>query len=355
MIALAQLLRQHQTELMDCYQSKMQTPHYSAMKAIMDCHTPACGTLDYQCDSCQKQQHYYCCCGHRSCPACQHQTNNQWLYRQRQKLLPVDYFMVTFTLPYELRRFVWGHQRWAYQTLFEVAVATLASFARNDKKLGVELGMTGVLHTHSRRLEFHPHGHFVVPGGGFNKKRGLWKQKPGKYLFNGKALARVFRAKFIAAMKAQGFSVPAGIPKKWVAQCEYVGRGEPALIYLARYLYRGVISEKNILKYDDGKVTFRYKDSDTKHWKTRTETVVKFLWLVLQHVLPKGFRRIRDYGFLHGNAKKILRQLQLILRVRLPEKNHEATHDINCPCCGKAMIFLQFTRYKPVITGTTII
>ena len=349
MNSLAPLMRKHQTALIQHYQTRMRTQHYAALQAIIDCHTPVCGSLTYECHSCSKQQRYYQSCGHRSCPACQHRTNNQWLDRQRKKLLPVDYYMVTFTLPFELRHFAWNNQRWAYKTLFTTAVQTLSKFANHDKQLKVTLGMTGVLHTHSRRLDFHPHVHFIVPNGGFSNNRRRWKQKHGNYLFNGNALANVFRGKFLAAMKQDGMHVSVKTPRQWIAQCQAVGKGGPALIYLARYLYRGVINERNIINADNDNVTFRYQDSTTKCWKTRTEPVLRFLWLVLQHVLPKGFRRTRDYGFLHGNAKKIRQRLQLILRVKLPVENKPVKQTPNCPCCGLAMRFLGFVRYKPII------
>lgn len=347
MIRLAQLLRHYQTDLTQRYQNVMQPRHTQAMQAIIDCHTPACGEISYTCAPCHQQETFCHSCGNRSCPACQHQANNQWLERQRQKLLPVEYYLITFTLPAQLRGLVWHHQQWAYHMLFEVAVSTLNSFAKKDAKLGDTLGMTGVLHTHSRQLAFHPHVHFVIPGGGLDRKRSQWRPKPGKYLFNGKALAKVFRARCLDALAKQGFRLPPSTPKDWVVQCQHVGQGEAALTYLARYLYRGVISEQNILKHEQGQVTFQYQDSQTRQWQTRTEPALKFLWLVLQHVLPKGFRRARDYGFLHGNAKKTLQRLQLILRVRVPVKVPILRKVRHCPCCGLVMLMLQFIRRRP--------
>jgi hypothetical protein len=302
--------------------------------------------MQFHCSDCNQHQQAYHSCGHRSCPACQHQTNNQWLDRQRQKLLPVEYFMVTFTLPYQLRGFAWHHQRWVYQTLFEVAVKTLLSFAQRDKQLGVELGLTGVLHTHSRRLDYHPHVHFIVPNGGLSKDKSRWKQKHGRYLFNGRALAKGFRGKFIAAMKHGKFTLPSQTPRDWIAQCEHVGKGDSAFTYLARYLYRGVISENNILSHKDSQVTFQYKDSTTKQWQTKTEPAVQFLWRVLQHVLPKHLRRTRDYGFLHGNAKRTLQRLQLILRVQPPEIMPQTKKQHLCPCCGHPMKVIPFVRAR---------
>jgi len=258
--------------------------------------------------------------------------------------------MITFTLPAELRSFVWHHQKWAYQTLFDVVRNTLLTFAKNDKKLNSVLGLTGVLHTHTRRLDYHPHVHFIVPDGSLSTDKKEWKQKAGKYLFNGQQLATVFRAKFIETMKQKGYSLPEKAPSEWVVQCKSAGRGEPAYIYLARYLYRGVITENNIIKKDQSGVTFKYKESQSKQWKTRTEPVTKFLWLVLQHVLPKGFRRARDYGFLHSNAKRTLRRLQLILKVKLStipvikKPEHNKTH--LCPKCGFEMLMTQVFKPK---------
>ncbi|WP_250655631.1 IS91 family transposase [Alkalimarinus coralli] len=346
MITLAQIMRDHQDALTQCYGPMMSRQHHHAMQSIIDCHTPACGEVEFHCAPCSQQQRFCHSCGHRSCPACQHQTNNQWLDRQRQKLLPVDYYMVTFTLPTQLRHFVWHHQKWGYQTLFNVARQTLSTFAKNDKQLHADLGLTGVLHTHSRRLEFHPHVHFIVPNGGLDKNKVSWRQKSGKYLFNGKSLAKVFRAKFIDAMKQQGFCLPQNTPQAWVTQCEHVGQGESAFVYLARYLYRGVISEKNITRYEQGRVTFKYQENKSKQWLTRTEPATEFLWLVLQHVLPKGFRRARDYGFLHSNAKQTLKRLQLILQAKVPDIAINKKRAHRCPSCGLSMAVIQFFKPK---------
>lgn len=337
MITLARILRDHQGNLQHQVGERMRPEHHAAIQSILACHTPDCGEVRYQCAPCQHRQQACPSCGHRSCPACQHGTNRQWLERQRQKLLPVDYFLVTFTLPAQLRGFAWHHLRWTCHTLFQVARETLGQFARNDKRLGNQLGLLGVLHTHSRRLAFHPHVHIVVPGGGLTGPR--WHPRTGTYLFNGRALAQVFRAKFLDRMREQGFALPEAIPRDWVAQCEQVGRGDTALTYLARYLYRGVLREKNIVAYDGEQVTFRYRDSQTRHWETLTEPACRFLWRVLQHVLPKGLRRVREYGFLHSGARKTLHQLQLLLCVTLPSTAtvSQPRKQRACPCCGRPM------------------
>ena len=350
MIRLADILRDNREALLAARGGQMQTVHYRAIEHILDCHTPACGEIHSQCEGCQHDAVHYPSCGDRFCPSCQHLANSDWLARQQQKLLPVDYYLVTFTVPSQLRPFVWHHQTWAYNTLFDCAVATLQSFFTRDKKLAGSTGLTAVLHTHARTLDFHPHVHLIVPAGSLDKHRGLWRKKSGHYLFNADNLARVFRGKFICAMVQAGYRLPFNTPPEWNADCEHVGRGDKALTYLARYLYRGVIKEDNILSYQNNKVSFRYKNSTTKRYQTITEPAVDFLWRVMQHVLPKGFRRARDYGFLHGNARRTLGRIQLMLRTRLapPPVRHKAP--LCCPDCGGKLHITWLKRARVTIT-----
>ena len=177
--------------------------------------------------------------------------------------------------------------------------------------------MTAVLHTHSRRLTYHPHLHVVVPGGGVDAKQRVWKRTRYRYLFNEIALAKVFRAKFLAAIAKAGLHVPVAVPKQWVVDCRHTGSGESALEYLSRYLYRGVIGESNILAENAGRVSFRYSDGETGETRIETLPAETFLWRIVQHVLPRGFHRVRDYGFLHHNARKTLQLIQPILQVTL--------------------------------------
>jgi hypothetical protein len=259
-------------------------------------------------------------------------------------LLPVEYFMVTFTLPYELRALAWRHQTTIYQLLFANAADTLKDFGLNPKQLGADIGMTAVLHTHSRRLDYHPHLHVIVPGGGVNRATRQWKKTRGKFLFNQTALAKVFRARLLAAIKTAGLALPGQLPDLWVVDCTHVGQGQPALKYLSRYLYRGVISEKNIVANQHGKVTFKYLDSKSGQTRYRTLKGEDFLWLVLQHVLPKSFRRVRDYGFLHGNARKLLTLIQLTLKVVITAMPVRHRPVFICPRCQSPMHILAFIR-----------
>lgn len=341
---LISIVEQFHDALVAQYSDRLLPGHRNALQAIRRCRTPDSGELQVRCAECEQAQWRALSCGHRSCPKCQNHEASTWLDRQQAKLLPVPYFMVTFTLPYELRPLAWSFQEQIYAMLFACAVSTLKDFGLNPKHLGAQMGMTAVLHTQTRRLDYHPHLHVIVPGGGLDRRRRQWKKIKGKYLFNAFNLARVFRARFLAAVSGAQLKIPVGVPNEWVVDCQPVGTGLPALKYLSRYLYRGVIAEKNILSCHNGEVTFRYRDSATGQTGTRTLKGEDFLWLVLQHVLPKGFRRVRDYGFLHGNAKRFLCLVQLILRVMLEPTPSRPRPVFKCPRCRAVMEITAFRR-----------
>ncbi len=341
---LASVLHEYYAPFKAKYAARLKPCHLNAIAAMRRCRTPDAGELHVRCAECGRTEWRAHSCGHRSCPKCQNHEATQWLDRQQAKLLAVEYFMVTFTLPYELRQLARHHQRAIYTMLFACVSSTLKDFGLNPHNLGAQLGMTVILHTHTRRLDYHPHVHVVVPGGGIDTRRRQWKKIKGKYLFNACALAKVFRARFLAALTEAGLSIACQLPEKWVLDCAHVGKGKPALQYLSRYLYRGVISEKDIIANRDGKVTFRYVEAKTGKTRYRTLKGEDFLWLVLQHVLPKGFRRVRDYGFLHGNAKKLLSLVQLVLQVVIEAATPRPRPVFMCPKCKAPMQIVALLR-----------
>lgn len=228
----------------------------------------------------------------------QHQTG---LKGRKSKLLPVHYYMVTFTLPYELRSLARSAPRALYQTMFRVASSTLKNL--DHRQTQGELGFTIVLHTHSRKRELHPHLHVIVAGGQYDAKRHQWFKGKKNYLFNEFALAKVWRARMLESINQTMPAVlPRDVPSKWVVDCRCVVYGLLALQYLSRYLYRGVLPGKDIKSVTENEVTFEYVDGKTKQRRSRTLPITQFLWLRLQHVLPKGLQRVRYYGFLSGNA-----------------------------------------------------
>lgn len=361
MIRLASVIAAYENDFLTQYHPKLNRVHLRALSAMKKCRTQMSLKMQAQCQDCDKQILIPHSCGHRHCPHCQHHESQQWLDNQIRKQLPAPYFMVTFTLPAEFRPMAWAHQSVIYELMMRYAWETVRTFSQNDKKLQGTPGATAVLHTNSRREDYHPHVHLLMPAVAIDRiqkrcriKRSLNKKakQPGKtkggYLFNEIALAKVFRAKMLAGIGTAGLKLPSRHPGKWVANCKSVGTGEKALIYLGRYLYRGVIREKDILSYGNGQVCFRYRDAKTGKWGRRTVSGAEFLWLIIQHVLPKGFRRARNFGFLHHNSKRMIHLLHLLLKFApdlSPIKIKERP-PILCPCCGGVMKIVQ-TRLCP--------
>lgn len=369
MIRLATVIETFGTDFLTQYRDRLRPEHYHALAAMKHCRTQASPKMQVQCSACEHQKLVPHSCGHRHCPHCQHHESQQWLERQMKKQVacprsgipgmqsPADYFLLTFTLPAEFRGLAFAHQRVIYELLLRCAWETVRTFSQNDKQLLGTPGAIAVLHTNTRRLDFHPHVHLVMPAAVVDGEGKAWRTKPcgnGKkrYLFNHKALSKVFRAKMLAGIEAAGLALPARYPREWVADCKSVGSGEPALIYLGRYLYRGVIREKDIVACADGQVSFRYQNAKTGRMECRTLSGADFLWLVLQHVLPKGFRRARNFGFLHPNCKRLIALLHVVLKFA-PNRSMAWVKErapFLCSCCGAVMAIVK-TQIRSVLPG----
>jgi hypothetical protein len=356
MIRLASVIDTFEADFLAQYRHQLRSEHYRALAAMKQCRTKDSPMMQVKCTGCAHQKLVPHSCGHRHCPHCQHHESQQWLERQLKKQVPAEYFLLTFTLPAEFRALTFAHQSVVYDLLMRCAWETVRTFSHNDRQLQGTPGAIAVLHTNTRRLDYHPHVHLVMPAAAVDGQRRLWRTKlrraKGIYLFNHKALAKVFRAKLLSAIEAAGLTLPGRYPKDWVVDCKSVGSGEPALIYLGRYLYRGVIAEKDIVASNDGQVCFRYRNAKTGRMEQRTVSGAQFLWLVLQHVLPKGFRRARNFGFLHPNCKRLIALLHLLLRFApgraLAWIKERAP--ILCSCCGAVMVIVR-TRIRSGIEG----
>jgi Putative transposase/Transposase zinc-binding domain len=354
MIRLASVIETFEADFLAHYRDRLTSEHYRALAAMKQCRTQASLKMQVQCTACNHQILVPHSCGHRHCPHCQHHESQQWLQRQLSKQVPAEYFLLTFTLPAEFRALVWAHQGIIYDLLMRCSWETVRTFSQNDKQLQGTPGAIAVLHTNTRRLDYHPHIHLVMPAAALDGERKQWRTKrrskvKGSYLFNHKALAKVFRAKMLAAIEAAALTLPVRYPSEWVVDCKSVGSGEKALLYLGRYLYRGVIREKDIVACRDGQVRFRYRNAKTAKMQCRTVRGAHFLWLILQHVLPKGFRRARNFGFLHANCKRLIALLHLLLKF-VPAQvfaGLTARAPILCPCCGAVMRIVK-TRVRPL-------
>jgi hypothetical protein len=342
MILLADLIDRYRSELEQHHGHQLLPSHHRALQAMRRCRNQHSRVMVLECNGGHHQVSLPHSCGHRSCPHCQHHESQQWLERQKAKLLAVDYFMVTFTVPTQLRGLFWANQRIAYDLLLKTAWQTVDCFARRDPQLQGRTGAHAVLHTHERNLDYHPHVHLIVPAGAINMRSKRWQQKKKKekVLFWAQNLSHVFRAKWFAAMRSAGLHCEESLPDQWVAHCKKVGRGQQALIYLGRYLYRGVLPEKKIIADRDGIVSFCYQDNKGKR-QVRTLPGGEFLWLLLKHVLPRRFRRVRDFGILHANAKRLIQLLQLALHMRVAPPEPLPPHPpVHCDRCGAVMSIL---------------
>lgn len=351
MILLSAIINAFEKAFLEKYQNVLLPSHKKALHAMKRCRSEHGLHMLATCSDpdCTERAYLPHSCGHRNCPHCQNHENWQWIENQLDKRLPARYYLVTFTLPKELRELAWQNQKIIYSLMFSCVQDVLKTFTQNDEKLGGSAGFTTVLHTHARNLDFHPHIHVIMPGASINEKTGLWRKKSTKYLFNHKNLAKVFRAKLLEAIVDQGLRLPGSIPEDWVVDCKDVGNGEKAFIYLGKYLYKGVIQEKDILNCDNGKITFGYIHSKTGEYRTRTLEGADFLYKLMLHIVPKGFQRTRCYGFLHPCSKKLVKFLQWVLRVppyiMLKQKKERAT--IICPVCGKPMKIVKTRIRKP--------
>jgi len=355
MTELADVLAQHGPQYHAQFGDRMLPSHRQAMQAIERCRTPALGGHIYTCEACGEIQYHYHSCRNRHCPKCQNDKAYRWLEKQHDLLLPVPYFLLTFTLPGDLRTIAYRHQQLVYDLLFRASAQAVQYLARDERLVGGQVGMVGVLHTWGRNLSYHPHIHYLVPGGGVATD-GTWKPSRKNFLLPVRALSRVVRAKFRDALRKADPDCFAQVPtavwqKGWVVHCQPVGSGQHALKYLAPYIFRVAIGNKRILKLSDGKVTFRYRTTDTGKLRNCILPAQEFIRRFLQHILPRGFVKVRYYGFLCSGLRQRLaalhRQLHALSADASPvqlsddQDNQDTTLSskslVLCPACGQAM------------------
>lgn len=208
-----------------CQQYTLNRYQQRALSAITDCRTGALGSTVMHCLDCDTRQIRHRSCSHRSCPQCQHHSNGAWFERQRGKRLPANYFMVTFTLPAQIRPLAYANPKQVYNALFQTALSTLSTFAHNHPQLQGQIGACAVLHTHARKLNYHPHVHVIVPAIAVNPARKQFRRLKGDYLFKGSNLAEVFRARMLEQLNQMKLDIPAAMPAQWNVNCVFVGKG----------------------------------------------------------------------------------------------------------------------------------
>lgn len=288
---------------------------------VMDCRTAALGGRLHRCDACGAEVPLYNSCRDRHCPTCQTLRKQRWLEQRRAEVLPVPYFHVVFTLPHALNPLIAANRTLLLGELFGTVNWVLQHFAADPQwKLRGQLGYIAVLHTWTQRLTAHYHLHCLVAGGAWNAAEGVWRNAHNRYLFGKDALAACFQARFIRRLEslhARGKLHFDGDPAAWDALIRRLwdtkwivypkptaSNSEQALDYLGRYTHRVAISDHRILAVEDGQVTFTWRDrADGNTEKTLTIPVTDFIGRFLQHVLPRGFQKVRAYGWLAQRHK----------------------------------------------------
>ena len=323
MLELADIFRAYGPAYRQTYGDRMLPRHTQALWDIEHCRTPMLGGACYYCPQCREYQYSYHSCGNRHCPTCESDRADHWRNTQLEHLLPVPYFLVTGTLPHTLNPRARAHQKLIDDLLFQTSADALQTLARNPKWLGGTIGLVGVRHTWDRSRGYHLHVHYLLPAGGIDPTTGAWTSSHPKFLVPGSALRTVFRAKFRDALKAADPDLFAQVPPdtwstNWVVHCQAVGDGRTTLKYLAPYVYRVALSNRRLVNMDHGTVTFRYKPRQ-QPWKTMTLEAMSFISRFLQHVLPKGFQKVRSFGFLHPSARQRFTTLKAQLEPDAPE------------------------------------
>ena len=357
-LELADLFREYGAAYRKKYADKLLPSHRQAMWAIESCRTERLGGQVYGCPNCQEFQYSYHSCRNRHCPKCQHEQTQNWLKVQQELLLPVPYFLLTFTLPSELRDLVRANQKALYSLLFQASAEAAQKLALDPRYLGGQIGLVGVLHTWTRNLIFHPHVHYLAPGGGLHADGQTWLPARHNFFLPVRALSKLFRAAFRRGLqKTKLFEqVPAKVwRQQWVVHCKPVSDGQAALKYLAPYIHRVAISNRRLLSFDNrgsmqsSQVTFQFRASDTGQLKTCTLSVEQFFQRFRQHVLPQAFVKVRYYGFFGASVRRKLAALQQRLGKSVldpieqqpasSQPDHDTPSKILCPICGLPMIF----------------
>jgi len=348
MLEVAEIFRLHGPQYRAKFGHRMLPSHRRAMQDIETCRTEALGGQVYFCQQCQQQRYSYHSCKNRHCPKCQNEQANEWLQAQQSLLLPIPHFLVTFTLPDELRTIARSHQKTIYNLLFRASSSALQQLAQDPRFVGGRLGMVGVLHTWTRQLLYHPHVHYIATGGGLSAQ-GRWLTSRKDFLVHVKPLSRIFRAKFRDELKKTELfaQVEARVwQKDWVVHSQPVGSGHQAFQYLAPYIFRVALSNNRLRKLHDGQVTFSYKESATDQVKSCTLTAEEFIRRFLQHVLPPRFIKVRYYGLLSPAQRQLLQKARQLLRAsttKLKSEDVKTTEPLallSCPHCRGPLTLL---------------
>jgi len=352
MSTIAEIFRSFAPEYINRFGDSMPDNHKKVIDSIINCRTEVCGTVVYKCLKCGTIHYVYRSCGNRHCPVCQNHKTIQWYEKQLERQLPGHHFMITVTVPECLRFFIRSNQSIAYSALFKVSADAIKKLVKIDEYIGGDIpGFFGVLHTWGSMLQYHPHIHFVVPGGAVSSEDGQWHPSRTDFFLPVKALSKIIKAKFKDEMKKEGLFHD--IPKNtwdvdWNIHTKPIGNGENAIAYLSRYVFKVAISDSRIIKVEGRKVTFQYKKKGSNRMRTCTLDVMEFIRRFLQHVLPSGFMKVRYYGFLNPNCAISLEHVSALIElsygfeIDVPSFEKASLKPLTCEYCGGELEFQYF-------------
>jgi hypothetical protein len=377
-LEVADIIRQHGKDFIESNRSWLSWQQLKVLRAIERCRTAALGGHLDRCSRCGHRAISYNSCRNRHCPKCLTNARDHWLAERQKELLHVGYFHVVFTLPHDLSWLALHNQKVIYGLLFRASAETMLEIAADPKHLGAQIGFLSVLHTWGQRLDHHPHVHSVIPAGGLSLDGQQWVPPRYAFFLPVKVLSRVFRGKFVAGLKRavrkQELLFPGSLKvlegekpfgaflrklfrQDWVVYAKPpFGGPEHVLHYLARYTHRVAISNHRLVRLAGGQVTFRWKDYAHHHKKRKmTVSAHEFLRRFLVHVLPKGFVRIRFFGFLAHRRRALLPHCQQLLNMQpLPRSSAPPTQPVaatsTCPLCGAPMILVERLTAQQIVT-----
>ena len=298
----------------------------NVLQLLPRCRTGGLGGVQYQCDGCGQTHWTGRSCGNRHCATCGHEKSQRWIEKHQKRLLPVQHFFVTFTVPREVGLVLRDHQREGYRCLFDASSQSIRDVGAATKSLkGCKLGYFGVLHTWGRDpMVYHPHVHYIIPGGGVKvDEQGNaigWQNTPAGFLMRHRTLIRVYKAKLADELRRCGLyhAVPSDVWKKdFVVHIEAVGNGWSSLRYLAPYIHRVAISDKRIVSVNDTSVCYKVTPTKTQQTEVRSVAGVRFVAGFAQHILPSRFQKVRHYGWMSANSSIRLDEIQLLIWMQL--------------------------------------
>jgi hypothetical protein len=323
-VELADLVRRFGPQYTAQYGHLMMPSQKRALADIAACCTKELGGRLYRCHDCNQSFWRFHCCRNRACPKCHGKQTQQWLEKRQAELLPCDYFHGVATVPSELHDAFRRNQKFMYGLLMRVSAEAVKELCAKKRHLGALPGLLSVLHTCNAQLGYHPHVHMLITGGGITTDGEDWEPARGEFLVPVAVLSKKIAAKFRDAMKKHKPALFASLPaavwrSQWVSFLKHYGHGNDAVLnYLSRYVFRTAISNARILAVDQTHVTFRYKDRGNDTWRTMRLEGLEFLRRFLQHVLPRGFHKVRYYGLWHPSKRNLSSRAWLLLILQEP-------------------------------------